>query len=242
MSGANGKGLVLLSGGLDSMVLAHSVAAEGALGRTLFIRHGKRRNSPELRAARTLAASLGVPLDVADLSGIRKVSTGYHPELPMNLDEEPPMSNVIDGDGIPTESLMVKKGLSPFSVMLTAALYYAHVVDASSLYIGLIGLQSAERPGFKSYLDNLSVLDLQLNPRLPRVTIHAPFIDLEKTEVVRLGQKLNVPFAQSWSCLRWGDTHCGTCAHCKQRKEAFAEAAVKDPTKYLEPTIEAVAS
>jgi 7-cyano-7-deazaguanine synthase len=234
MNSANGKGLVLLSGGLDSMVLAHSVAAEHWLGRTVFIRHGKRRNSPELRAARVLAASLQVPLDVADLSGIRKVSVGYHPEIPTSLDEEPPTANIIDGDGIPAESLLMKKGLSPFSVMLTAALYYAHVVDASSLHIGLIGLQAADRPGFKSYLDGLSALDHQLNPRLPRVRIEAPFMEMEKAEVVRLGQKLKVPFAKSWSCLRWGDAHCGTCAHCKQRQEAFAAAGIDDPTTYLD--------
>jgi 7-cyano-7-deazaguanine synthase len=64
------------------------------------------------------------------------------------------------------------------------------------------------------------------------VRLHTPIQWLMKHEIVTLGDKLGVPFQQTWSCYRGEDKHCGTCPTCRSRKEAFKIAGVNDPTEY----------
>lgn len=56
----------------------------------------------------------------------------------------------------------------------------------------------------------------------------APLMALSKTDIVRLGAKLGVPFELTWSCYNGGDKPCGHCDSCKLRARGFAEAGVKD--------------
>ena len=60
----------------------------------------------------------------------------------------------------------------------------------------------------------------------------APFLASTKTDIVRLGATLGVPFEQTWSCYRGGAQQCGTCGTCTERREAFHDADVTDPTTY----------
>ena len=60
-----------------------------------------------------------------------------------------------------------------------------------------------------------------------------PFIAIDKTGIARLGHELGVDFSHTWSCYKGGDVHCGTCGTCVERREAFANAGLTDPTPYL---------
>jgi 7-cyano-7-deazaguanine synthase len=60
----------------------------------------------------------------------------------------------------------------------------------------------------------------------------APFLSWTKAEIVLRGAELDVPFAETWSCYKGGDVHCGTCGTCVERREAFQVAGVADPTEY----------
>lgn len=60
----------------------------------------------------------------------------------------------------------------------------------------------------------------------------APFENMTKTDIVKRGYSLHVPFELTWSCYKGGLTHCGQCGTCSERKEAFREAKVMDPTVY----------
>jgi 7-cyano-7-deazaguanine synthase len=55
---------------------------------------------------------------------------------------------------------------------------------------------------------------------------------MEKADIVRLGDRLGVPFGETWSCYKGGDVHCGVCSSCRERKRAFLDAGVSDPTGY----------
>ncbi len=64
------------------------------------------------------------------------------------------------------------------------------------------------------------------------IGIYAPFLEWTKADIVKAGQRLNVPFGGTWSCYRGQDVHCGTCGTCTERKEAFLLANIPDPTVY----------
>ena len=67
-----------------------------------------------------------------------------------------------------------------------------------------------------------------------RVCLERPFVDMDKTEIVRLGARLNAPLELTWSCYNGGKTHCGKCSTCVERREAFRAAGIPDPTVYAE--------
>ena len=60
----------------------------------------------------------------------------------------------------------------------------------------------------------------------------APYTDLTKADIVRRGAALGIDYGQTYSCYRGGERHCGTCGTCTERKEAFCEAGIFDPTVY----------
>lgn len=59
-----------------------------------------------------------------------------------------------------------------------------------------------------------------------------PFIAMDKTAIARRGSELGIDFAETWSCYKGGDIHCGTCGTCVERREAFMLAGLPDPTVY----------
>lgn len=70
----------------------------------------------------------------------------------------------------------------------------------------------------------------------PPPRIEARFVHIDKTEIARIGHRLGAPLGLSWSCYRGGEVHCGTCATCFERREAFRDAGVPDPTGYADTT------
>jgi 7-cyano-7-deazaguanine synthase len=66
------------------------------------------------------------------------------------------------------------------------------------------------------------------------ITLHAPFLNLTKADIVTAGAALGVPFAETWSCYKGGEIHCGRCGTCVERREAFHLANVQDPTDYAD--------
>ena len=60
----------------------------------------------------------------------------------------------------------------------------------------------------------------------------SPFISMDKTDIIRIGHTLKVPFKLTWSCYKGLDKHCGVCGTCIERKEAFKKSNVPDPTEY----------
>lgn len=64
------------------------------------------------------------------------------------------------------------------------------------------------------------------------IIVNAPFHNMAKSEIVKLGEQLNVPFELTWSCYLDGDKHCRKCESCVNRKNAFKEAAMEDPASY----------
>ena len=66
------------------------------------------------------------------------------------------------------------------------------------------------------------------------IRIEAPYTGISKTDIAKRGAKLGINYAETWSCYKGGEKHCGKCGTCMERKEAFREAGLTDPTIYEE--------
>ena len=65
------------------------------------------------------------------------------------------------------------------------------------------------------------------------IAIEAPFLSMQKEDVIRSGQSLGVPFELTLSCMQpVGDMHCGRCSKCRERRDAFRAIGVEDPARY----------
>ena len=73
-----------------------------------------------------------------------------------------------------------------------------------------------------------------LDHRKENLELIAPFIEKTKTDIAAIGGMLGVPYDKTWTCYEGKDIHCGLCGACQERKEAFRDSGVQDPTEYRE--------
>lgn len=212
---------VLLSGGLDSTVAAHWAAREHRLAVALSFDYGSKHAERELEYARRQSGILNVEHHVID---IRAISSHLKSALLKGGEDIP------EG-GYEQEGMM--KTVVPFrnGIFLSIA---AGIAESS----GSSGLVIAAHHGDHSIYPDCREEFMAAMSRAIKLGTYAeleilrPFINLDKAEIVRLGQDLGVDFSSTYSCYNGGRTHCGKCSTCVERKEAFASAGVKDPTVY----------
>lgn len=214
-------GIVLVySGGLDSTTLLYELRSQGAALRCLSVDYGQRHRR-ELTAAAEICRELGIEHRMADLSGLRPLLAG---------------SALTDDIAVPhghyTEASM-KATVVPNRNMLLLAVAIAWAVSTRSdavayaAHAGDHAIYPDCRPEFVDAMDRAAGLcDWHA------VRIERPFVNWDKTQIVRRGAELGVPFAKTWSCYEGAALHCGRCGTCVERREAFELAGVPDPTVY----------
>ena len=221
--------LVLSSGGVDSSTaLGLAVSKYGAENvSALSISYGQKHDK-EIEAAKKVAAFYGVEQLFLDLSLIFQHSDC---SLLKQSREE-----------IPEESYAVQiqktKGEKPVStyVPFRNGLFLSSAASiALSKNCGLIyyGAHADDAAGF-AYPDCSEVFNDAMNKAIyegsgHQLRIEAPFVRMNKAEVVKLGLELGVPYALTWSCYEGGERPCGKCGTCIDRAGAFAANGVKDP-------------
>ena len=120
---------------------------------------------------------------------------------------------------------------------LALATGYAEVVGADDIYLGINALDYSGypdcRPEFLEAFARTANLATKAGTEDGRVLrFHAPLIAMGKSEIVREGTRLGVPWALTWSCYAGGETACGRCDSCLLRLKGFAEAGLMDPLPY----------
>jgi 7-cyano-7-deazaguanine synthase len=218
------KAIAIVSGGLDSVTLAHLLHAEGYVLHVLSFDYGQ-RHKKELIYAERCAKRLGAAFDIVDLSSICKFLKGSA------LTDDIP---VPDGHyAAPNMAITVVPNRN--AMMLSVA--YA-VAIAEQAQVVAIGVHAGDhfiypdcRPEFISSFDAMQRIATE-GFRDPRLRLEAPFVQLGKHQIVQLGTALQVPYSDTWSCYKGGERHCGTCGTCVERREAFELAGVADPTEY----------
>ena len=84
----------------------------------------------------------------------------------------------------------------------------------------------------KGFIDAMS--EAMKNGTYEGIIIDAPYTNITKTDVARHGKELGINYAETWSCYKGGEKHCGKCGTCMERKEALRDAGIPDPTEYEE--------
>lgn len=216
------KTIVICSGGLDSVSLAHIVAREHELTRLLSFDYGQ-RHLKELDYAASCAERLGVPHQIIDLRGIGAALTGS--ALTDDID-------VPDGH-YAEESMRVTVVPNRNAIMLTVAFGVAAAngddAVATAVHGGDHFIYPDCRPAFTEAFNTMQKAALD---GYADVSLYTPFVHRTKADIVKDGARVDTPFADTWSCYKGGSRHCGRCGTCVERREAFDLAGIPDPTDY----------
>lgn len=214
------KAYVICSGGLDSVTLAYRLAHDNSLKGVISFDYGQ-RHKKELVFAKKCANHLNVDYYPIDLSGIGK-----------NLSGSSLTDNIEVPDGYYAEETM-KSTVVPNrnAIFLTVAFAIAAAKNGDTVAIAVHGgdhfIYADCHPEFIDAFNKMEQLSLD-----GQCQLYAPYVNRDKSEIVKDGLKYNVPFADTWSCYKGGKHHCGRCRTCVERREAFAIAGVSDPTVY----------
>ncbi|MGW3855760.1 7-cyano-7-deazaguanine synthase QueC [Micromonospora arida] len=217
--------VVIVSGGMDSTVLAYALQQAGSTVTLLSCDYGQRHRRELDYAART-AEALHMPHVVVDLTGIVGVLTG---SALTDAQVDVPDGHYTDA------SMRATVVPNRNAIMLDVAVARAVSAGADAVAFGAHAgdhpIYPDCRPAFLAAYE--SAVRLANEGFLPAgFRVVAPFIDCSKADIARLGDTIGVQFADTWSCYKGGERHCGTCGTCVERREAFAVAGVTDPTEY----------
>lgn len=216
--------VVLLSGGLDSMVCA-ALAREAGFAVLALTVDYRQRHRAELDAARRIASRLAdrhmlVPLDLRAFGGSA-----------LTTDLAVPKDGL--AQGIPVTYVPARN-----MVFLSLALACAEAAEARDLFIGVNALDYSGypdcRPEFIAGFAALANLATKAGVEGDGFTIHAPLQAMSKAEIIREAERLGLDAGLSHSCYDpgVGGLHCGLCDACRLRARGFAAAGLADPTRY----------
>ncbi|MEX2110822.1 MAG: 7-cyano-7-deazaguanine synthase QueC [Gemmatimonadaceae bacterium] len=227
------KGVVLLSGGLDSATVLALALRDGFAVHALTFRYGQ-RHSAEIDAARRIARGSGVKqhqIAEIDLGGFG--GSALTADIPVPKDRD--LSAAGDGaNEIPVTYVPARN-----TIFLSYALALAEVIGSTDIFIGVNALDYSGypdcRPEFIASFERMANLATRAGVEGPdALRIHTPLISLSKGEIVRLGVSLGVDYSLTVSCYDpLGDgSACGRCDACQLRLKGFAEAGIGDPIRY----------
>ena len=211
------KCVVVLSGGPDSATVAYWAKKQGYQLYPITFNYGQIAVK-ETECANKIAKTLGVTTKMIDLSALKEIFSGVtslcNTEIPLTSEFSQPI-------------------IVPFrnAIFLSVAVAYAVSVGADKIFYGAQGSDESFYPDCRRAFYQAFEKAARLGT-CQEISIQAPFSDMRKSDLIKVGFELGVPFESTWSCYLDGAKHCGRCESCVNRKKAFHEADVPDSTKY----------
>lgn len=212
--------LIIVSGGMDSVTLLYDCKDSIALA--VSFDYGSNHNAREIPFARLHCRRLGI----------------RHVVIPLEFMHTYFKSSLLEGaDAIPEGHYAddnMKSTVVPFrnGIMLAIAVGMAESNGLKRVLIANHGGDHAIypdcRPDFIAAIDSAAKAGTYVN-----VSVVAPYTNISKTDIAKRGKALGIDYAETWSCYKGGDTHCGKCGTCVERKEALHNAGIDDNTVYL---------
>lgn len=214
------KVVALCSGGLDSTVMLHQLLdRDFVISFAISFDYGQKHVNEILFAERS-CKSLGIPLLRTELKlPYSKIALMGDAEIPDGHYTDESMTQTI----VPNRN----------AIMLSIAWGVAVNIDANYVAMAVHGGDHPIYPDCRRDFIG-KVEEAFQSGTESNIKMLTPFVSVDKTEIVRVGNKLGVNFNRTWSCYKGGAIHCGKCGTCTERKEAFELAEVSDPTFYEE--------
>ena len=225
MSTKRKSAVVLLSGGLDSMVCAGLAREAGFAVLALTVDY-QQRHRVELEAARRIAASL------ADRHLILPINLSAFGGSALTADIAVPKSGV--EEGIPVTYVPARN-----TVFLSLALAWAEATGARDLFVGVNAVDYSGypdcRPEFIAAFEALANRATKAGVEGDGFTVHAPLMHMTKADIARESARLGLDAGLSHSCYdpAADGAACGRCDACRLRARGFEEAGLPDPTRYV---------
>jgi 7-cyano-7-deazaguanine synthase len=215
--------VVLLSGGMDSATCLALARRRNPPVHALTIEYGQ-RHAREVRSARVLARRYGVVRHL-------QVSLPLAPLLDSALTRP---DHPLPGGGTRRGRIPATYVPARNTILLAVALGYAESHRLNAIYLGANAIDYSGypdcRPEYLRAFERLARLATRAGVSEGwRVRVKAPLLRLSKAEIVRLGDRLGVPWEVTWSCYAGGRVPCGRCDACRLRARGFRGAGRSDP-------------
>ena len=211
--------VLILSGGMDSVTLLYDYRDRIALA--ISFDYGSNHNAKEIPFARLHCERLGI----------------RHLTIPLDFMGQYFRSSLLEGsEAIPEGHYAdenMKSTVVPFrnGIMLAIA---TGIAESNDLPYVMMANHSGDhtiypdcRPAFVEAFDQAAQAGTYNGVRLL-----SPYCNLTKGQIAARGRELGIDYAETWSCYKGGEKHCGRCGTCVERQEALAEAGIPDPTDY----------
>ena len=211
------KCVIVLSGGPDSATVGYWAKKEGYDLKAITFEYGQIATK-ETDSAKEIAEKLGVPIKVINLSTLKEVfgevTSLCNPDISMTSNFSQPI-------------------IVPFrnAIFLSVAVSYAASICANKIFYGALASDEPFYPDCRREFYKAFETAASFGTGV-EMSIEAPFSGKTKSEIISIGAELGVSFELTWSCYLNGAIHCGKCESCMNRKIAFKEAGVGDPTEY----------
>jgi 7-cyano-7-deazaguanine synthase len=219
------KVIVLLSGGMDSLVCAGMATQNHENVYALHMNYGQKTSSREKISFDEICKHYNIPLEkrkVIDMTFLQQIGGS-------SLTDDS-----IDVKNYAGDSKLIPDSYVPFrnSIILSLAVSWAEAVGAHKLYIGANYEDSPGYPDCRpSYYEAFNKV-IKEGTKAGDIEILTPVLMMKKREIVLKGKELNVPFNLSWSCYKSSAKACGQCDSCALRLRGFKEAGITDPIDY----------
>lgn len=219
------KAVIIVSGGIDSSTLIYKAVREGYETYALTFIYGQ-KHKREIESARKVCNTLNVAHKIVDISSLKGVLSGSAltdsgveiPEVPETAEYYETLKTTI----VPNRN----------SIFLSIAIGYAVSIGANHVFFGAHHSDRGVYPDCRhEFVEAFQYAERLANDN-SLLVVTAPFVNMNKSEIVKMGIDLGVPYKDTWSCYRGGEIHCGVCSSCRERKRAFQEAGAEDPTEY----------
>ena len=212
-------GVIIVSGGMDSITLLYERKDEIALG--ISFDYGSNHNAREIPFARIHCERLGIRHLVINLSFIHQY---FKSSLLSGADKIPEGS--YDDDNMKSTVVPFRNG-----IMLSIAVGIAESEGLKKVFIANHGGDHAIYPDCRE--EFIEAIDAaSQSGTYEHVRILAPYTNITKTDIALRGKQLGIDYSETWSCYKGGEVHCGKCGTCVERKQALREAGLEDTTQY----------
>lgn len=213
--------VIIVSGGMDSITLLYDKKDEIALG--ISFDYGSNHNAKEIPFAEMHCKRLGIKHITINLDFMHQ----YFKSSLLQGAEAIPEGHYADEN--------MKSTVVPFrnGIMLSIAIGIAESNHLKKVLIANHGgdhtIYPDCRPQFIQAIDAAANAGTFVNVR-----VEAPYTNITKGDIARIGKRLGLDYTETWSCYKGGEKHCGKCGTCIERKEALQEADIHDGTEYEE--------